>query len=371
MDNSVGIESTHGMTHNNLKVDEMPQPKVVIIIVNWNGWPDTIECLESLFQITYENYDVLVADNGSNDNSIEKIKEYCSGKNHVKPHFFTYWPDNKPIVPKEYSKTNLDAVKSGDDEVRNPPASKTLTLIKNEKNIGFAEANNEGIKYALIAQDPDYFLLLNNDTVVDREFLTELVKVAESNRSIGIVGPKTYYYSQPTKFQSTWNTLNLFGEVIRNKGAGQIDVGQFNANHQTGYVFGSCFLIKREVVDRVGLLDRRFFSYWEDADYCVRASRLNFKNCYCWKAKIWHKISRSAKKGGLSDYYGIRNKFWFIKKHATKVQYGSFLLFFATYGFWFISARLLVMQKNVKSFYCFLKGIHHGILKDLNAQKNL
>jgi GT2 family glycosyltransferase len=327
--------------------------------------------LESLFQITYENYDVILADNSSSDNSIERIKEYCSGKIHVKSIFFTYQPNNKPIALKEYRKAHLDAVERTDNLVRTLPASKTITLIKNEKNYGFAEANNVSIKYALFAQNPDYLLLLNNDTVVDNEFLTELVKVAESDRSIGITGPKTYFYSEPAKLQSTWNTLNLLGGVIKNRGAGQIDLGHFNTNHQTGYVFGSCFLIKRELLDEVGLMDQRFFAYWEDTDYCVRASRLNFRCCYCWKAKIWHKISRSAKSGGVADYYGIRNKFWFMKKHANKVQYSVFLLFFATYKFWLISIIYLLKQKNLKSFYCFLKGIRHGIKKELRAQENL
>ena len=123
---------------------------VVIIILNWNGWQDTIECLESIYQNDYSNYKVIVVDNDSNDESINKIKEYCNGKIKIKSSFFRYNPSNKPIKvleteSNEHFKENI--IKS---------SSRKLILIKNDKNAGYAEGNNIGIRYALNYLNSDY-----------------------------------------------------------------------------------------------------------------------------------------------------------------------------------------------------------------------
>jgi GT2 family glycosyltransferase len=122
------------------------KPRVSIIILNWNGWRDTIECLESLYRIDYPNYDVIVVDNSSTDDSIEKIKEYCEGKIAVDSKFFKYDPRNKPI----------EVVECGKDEKPDIPKAQRdrLFLIKNDKNYGFAKGNNIGIQYALKAFNP-------------------------------------------------------------------------------------------------------------------------------------------------------------------------------------------------------------------------
>ena len=113
-------------------------PKVSIIILNWNGWKDTIECLESLYQISYPNYDVLVVDNGSEDESIEKIKEYAEGKAKVESKFFEYNPENKPIKIIEYTREDAEAGGGKEKEIMDLPSNRKLIIIKNEKNYGFA-----------------------------------------------------------------------------------------------------------------------------------------------------------------------------------------------------------------------------------------
>ena len=117
-------------------------PKVSIIILNWNGWEDTIECLESLYQITYPNYDVIVVDNGSEDESIEKIKEYTEGKNRVESKFFEYSCENKPIKIIEYTREEAEAGGGKKKEIENLPPNKKLIIIKNEKNYGFAASDD-------------------------------------------------------------------------------------------------------------------------------------------------------------------------------------------------------------------------------------
>ncbi|MBM4241657.1 MAG: glycosyltransferase, partial [Euryarchaeota archaeon] len=107
---------------------------VSIIILNWNGWKDTIECLESLFQINYPNYDVIVVDNASKDESIEKIREYCEGQIKVNTNFFKYQRDNEPITIFEPIKNELENTEKLRKDYEDLPSNKKLILIKNDKN---------------------------------------------------------------------------------------------------------------------------------------------------------------------------------------------------------------------------------------------
>lgn len=119
-------------------------PRVSIIILNWNGWKDTIECLESLYQITYQNYDVIVVDNGSEDESLEMIREYCQGKIKVESKFFEYSGENKPIKIVEYAREEAESGGGKEKEIEGLPSNRKLVIIKNEKNYGFAGDNNIG-----------------------------------------------------------------------------------------------------------------------------------------------------------------------------------------------------------------------------------
>ncbi|MCE7698463.1 MAG: glycosyltransferase [Methanobacterium paludis] len=203
-------------------------PRVAVIILNWNGWEDTIECLESLYQINYPNYQVILVDNASTDDSIQKIKEYCQGTLKPQSKFYTYQTKNKPIKITEYSTEESEAF-NGACKTALPKTelhpNKNMILIKNTKNYGFAEGNNIGIRYALRSLNQDYTLLLNNDTVVDKNFLTELVKTAESSAEIGVVGPKIYYYDTNGR---TDMASNIGGVVDLSSFPGYYDLSDVN-----------------------------------------------------------------------------------------------------------------------------------------------
>jgi len=334
-------------------------PKVAIIILNWKGWEDTLECLEFLYQITYPNYDVILIDNGSKDESIQKIKEYCAGKIKVESKFFEYHPATKPIKIIEYTREEAEAGGGGKEKkIANLPSNRKLILIKNERNYGFAEGNNIGMRYALKALNPGYVLLLNNDTVVDKEFLGELVKVGESDEKIGIVGPKVYYYN----FNRRRDVINFAGGKLNmwkgqpyHIGANEIDKGQHDEIKEVDYIEGSCLLVKVKVLNKIGLLDPSYFAYWEENDFCMRGYKAGYKSAYVPKSKIWHKVSSSFN-NPIKIYYLTRNRFWFMKKYATKLQFLSFLLYFFGFQFWFESGIHLIYQKNIDAFSSFLKG---------------
>jgi len=328
-------------------------PKVAIIILNWNGWRDTIECLESVYHITYPNYNVILVDNGSEDGSFEKIKEYCDGKVEVKSEFFSYDLSNKPI--------KYDADKEKTVETVLMPCDKQITIIINKINCGFAEGNNIAMRYALKAFSPDYFLLLNNDTVVDPRFLGELIKVGESDKTIGIVGPTVYHYREQNRIQSAgvklrWNTGRQ--NVFRSN---EIDSGKFGEIIHVDYVAGCALLARAELIKTIGYLNSNYFAYWEETDWCIRAYNVGYKVLYTPKSKIWHKGSSTTQKlRGFHVYYMTRNMFWFMRQHATRQQYCLFLLYFFGIQFWLKCGIYSIYNRNIIVLVSFLRGVIDG-----------
>ena len=341
-------------------------PKVAIITLNWNGWKDTIECLESLYQITYPSYDVIVVDNNSENDSIEKIKEYAEGKIKVESKFFEYDPGNKPIEIIEYTREEAEDGGGDEKEIANLPSNRKIIIIKNEKNYGFADGNNIGMRYALKNLNPDYVLLLNNDTVVDKAFLGELVKVAESDEKIGIVGPKVYYYDCAGRTDVIYFAgaeLVLWKGGDKRYGFNEIDQGKWDEIREVNVIEGTCTLIKNELFKEVGLLDEKFFGYREDTDFCMRATKEGFKLLYAPNARIWHKVAASfglGRNNPFKVYLMVRNRFLFIKKNASKKDIYKFLLYFLFYEFWFSSGVWLIYHKNFKVFLAFLRGAKDG-----------
>ena len=332
------------------------EPKVAIIILNWNGWEDTIECIESVLQIDYPNYNVIVIDNNSNDDSIKKIEEYSEGKIKIKSKLIHYNPKNKPINITKYNEKDLSKLTKDNNDILH----EELKIIQNNENYGFAEGNNIGIKFALKFINSDYILLLNNDTVVDKKFLNNLVEVAEIE-DCGILGSKTFIYDHPDIIQFAGNKINLWTGECDMLGWSEIDHGIYNTVEESDYISGSCFLIKKETIEKIGFLDKNYFCYWEDADYCIRAKKAGIKSKYSPNSYIWHKVSASTNRiSGLDIYLLNRNRIIFMKKNSNKLQYISFLLYLIFYKFWFMNSYL-IYKKETKLIHCYLKGLRDGL----------
>ncbi len=338
----------------------MYNSRVAIIILNWNGWKDTIECLESLYQINYSNFDVIVVENDSHDESIDKIRKYASGQINVKSDFFEYNSSNKPIKILEYTKKETEHLIEEINFIE--LSSKRLFLIKNYANYGFAEGNNIGIRFVVNTLNPDYILLLNNDTVVDKNFLEEMVNIGETNTDIGIIGPKIYYYNEQ-------NTIWCIGGKIDWKfarglhvGINEVDNGQYNEMREFDYVSGSAFLIKKGVVDEIGLMDKNFFFYFEESDWALRASQKEYRSVYVPKAKVWHKVSKSG--GGVSKeiglYYITRNRWLFMKKWANNGDYYIFKVY-QIIGAIVLPLFLTAYYKNYKLLKAYYTGLWDGV----------
>jgi GT2 family glycosyltransferase len=250
-------------------------PQVAIIVLNWNRWQDTVECLASLYQIDYPNYLVIIVDNGSQNESVRMLREYAQGITRANAGLCEHRAPDTSKVLIECKKDSVSLMDIADKSWLAAPSSRKMLIIKNERNEGFAEGSNTGIRAALTGE-LDYALLLNNDTVVDKRFLSELVQVAEDNRKAGFVGPKVYY----SNYNGRTDVINFTGgklDVLRGRthhiGCNEIDVGQFDDITTVDYVEGSCMLVRKDVIGEVGMLNPLYSSYWEDVDWCIRAKK--------------------------------------------------------------------------------------------------
>ena len=247
--------------------------KVSIIIVNWNGFQDTKECLESLKLLIYKNFDIIVVDNGSTDNSVENLKKNFSN----------------------------------------------IILLEAGKNLGFAGGNNFGIKYAL-EHGADYVLLLNNDTVVDKHLLNHLISTSIGLGRDSILGAKIYYHKEPKRIWYAGARWVKSKSGFIHEGQNIIDDGTiFNSIRETEYICGCVLFVSANVLKKVGLLDDLYFLTFEETDFCFRARKMGI---YCYlvpDAKVWHKVSISfgGENSSLFQYYAMRNKLLWAEKHLS------------------------------------------------------
>lgn len=244
-------------------------PLTYIIILNWNGWQDTIDCVESCLKLTYSHVRILIVDNGSTDGSMVKLHER--------------FPD--------------------------------IDLLQTGRNLGFAGGNNVGIRHAL-EQGADYVWLLNNDTIVDPSALSELVHIAKRDDTLGIVGSKIFYYDQPDVIWFAGGWIQYLTGNCGHIGQHEKDINRSEKVTEVDFITGCSLLIKSNVIKKVGLMDERYFLYYEDADWNLLVKECKYKIYYVPTAKVWHKVSMAVGFGSpAAQYYLTRNSLLFILKH--------------------------------------------------------
>ncbi len=259
--------------------------KIAIIIVHYNTDDDTRECLDSLEEIETDNFKLrtIVVDNAS------------------KAHF---------LLSKKYKNTEL---------------------IRSDTNLGFTGGNNLGVRYASEHYNPDFFLLLNSDTLVKKDFLKNLYHCLKSNDKYGLVSPKIYFapgkefhhksYKQSMRGKIIW----FAGGIIdwRNLqtfhlGVDELDRGQFDQIKNFDYATGCCLLVRREALAVSGIFDDDYFLYYEDTDLSLRLSENGWQLGFCPQAIIWHKNGGSSQGAGspLQNFYLTRNRLLFFSRHG-------------------------------------------------------
>lgn len=342
-------------------------PSVCIIVLNWNNYRDTLECLESLYLIGYSNYRIIVVDNASTNDSIQKLLLYAKGDITIKSRVFECTSGVRPKNMVTYTRDEIMKENKSRHIAPTSPFDRKMILLKNDKNYGFAEGNNIAIRFALKIFEPQYILLLNNDVVVDKGFLAELVKVAERERKIGIVGPKIYYYD----FLGRSDVIDFAGEDIVLWKAKGFNARAHDRAKVVDKITGACMLVKREVMEKVGLLDPAFFMYWEETDFCFRAKRNGYKAVYVPSSKIWHKGASSL--SGIYDfscdkiYFMNRNRFLFVKRNADGRDRGKFLMYFFCWDVWLDIGQILKRCK-FKALICYIRGVLAGLSLFMKAR---
>lgn len=299
-------------------------PLVYILILNWNGWQDTIECLESVFNTDYSNYRVIVCDNGSNDQSLPIIKRWADSQisinqpnnSPIRYHFSQ--KINRPIKYKEYTR---EAAEQGGDKA---DCATQLVLIQNGANLGFAGGNNVGLRYAISRGDYAYVWVLNNDTVLKSDALMFLVRRMQELPNAGICGSTVLYYRDPSKVQA-------FGGATFNKSNGTTKlIGHFwdsdavvNSDYVEGkmdFVLGASMLVSASFLSTIGLFSEDYFLFYEEVDWALRGKEI-YQFAYAPGSVVYHKEGSSVGSGSWSKdqslkltYYNTRNRLKIINK---------------------------------------------------------
>lgn len=292
------------------------QKELSIILINYKRADDTIACIESLYKSSYNNFDIILVDNGSNDGSVE-------------------------ILQNKFPNINI---------------------IANPDNFGFSEGNNIAIRLAL-ENNYKFFLLLNNDTIVAKDSLTHLIDTIKSQPQIGVTGGKILYFNHPELIWFAGGSFNFNSSKGKHYGIKEKDIGQYDIYRETDYITGCCLLTKREVLDKIGLLDSNYFAYLEDVDFCLRAKLAGYSIVYQPKAVIYHKVSTTSSwDSPVYLYFNMRNKILFLSKHSTFskwILYLPYLIGFYVRQF----IRLILKHRNPKAAYAVSMGIYDGLRK--------
>ncbi|MBB6145685.1 hypothetical protein HNQ77_003646 [Silvibacterium bohemicum] len=264
-----------------IKTRAIDQLNVSIIILNWNGWRDTIECLESVFRLNHRRFNVVVCDNASSDGSFEKIRDWAEGKNLV-----------------GFGSSSQDC-----------PG---LALIQTGSNRGFAGGNNVGIRHALERSDCDYVWLLNNDTIVDPDALSAMLRMMYSNPGLGVCGSLLRSYAPPREILTA-------GGRRYSRWSGRtrplVDIATPQISTSPGapdYIEGASMLISRRCIEQIGLLEERYFLYSEEIDYVVRA-RSAFHFGFSPDSVIYHKEGASIGTAALRMHRSILQEFYLAR----------------------------------------------------------
>jgi len=257
------------------------RPRVLGIVLNYNGRELTLQSVASLLAMDYPACELVVVDNGSTDGSHEAVGE------------------------------------------RFP----TVRRLRTAENLGISGGLNLGLRLGL-AEGFDYLMTMNNDIEVAPEMLGEMVRVAETDSRIGVVGPKCYYYyGDRNRLWSTGGVLRYRESVTGERGLGELDRGQYDRDERVDYVNGVAMLIRRRTLEAVGMWDEVYRVGVEDADFCARAKLAGFECWYAHRARLWHMISPTV--GGYvagRTYRTGRSTAIFVRKFAGLGGWASFLL---------------------------------------------
>lgn len=290
-----------------------------IVITTYNRKEVVLDCLKSVFKMDYPNFEVILVDNASTDQTAQ-------------------------AVDKKFPK---------------------VKVIASKRNLGLNGGKNLGQKYA----KGEYILFLDSDTVVDKNILTELVKLAESDSKIGVVCPKMYYMDRKNTIWYAGSVVNLFTSQTRNIGANEEDNGQCDQIRETQFA-PTAYLATRKAVDKLKGHEEDFFMTYGDTDYGFRAQKAGLKVVFCPKAKLWHRLKTHENSSTIRAlgynlpmraYYFARNRVVFMKRHAPLINFSIFMILFFPLITFYFTYKIIRYHGGWKFLKPHLMGTFDGL----------
>lgn len=282
-------------------MDNALGPRVISVVLNHDRREDTLACLGSLAASRYANHRAIVLDSSLNGSCAE-------------------------------------AVHAGFPQAE---------VIRLQDNRGYAGNNNVGIK-AAIAGGADWIFVLNEDTILDPGCLSHLVAAGESAPDIGIVGPTVYHHDEPNIIQSAGGVIGRYWESIH-LAKNEPDQNQFQGLHAVDWISGCAIMVRRQVIEQAGAIDERYFYYWEETEWCIRAAKSGWRVMHVPQAKIWHKgVQREYRPKAAVTYYATRNRLLTLAKHRAPViaWLAAYLQIIRTLTSWTVRPRWQSMRAH-------------------------
>jgi GT2 family glycosyltransferase len=284
---------------------------VGIVTVTYNSGEVIDDFMKSILRQTYIDFNLYIIDNASSDDTLKRVQDYSDPR---------------------------------------------IVIVPNQVNSGVAEGNNIGIRAALNDGCP-LVLLINNDTVFDADLLEELIAGLRKH-TCDMVVPKILFFDQPDTIWYAGGYFNVWRGCGNHFGLGDKDIGQFDLTKAVSYSPTCCMLIMREVFDRVGLMDSNYFLYFDDTDFCLRASKAGMMLFYLSTVRIWHKVSSLT--GGTSNFalrYITRNHVYYVLKHFSPMRALLYLIAFYIY----LPGKYLFLLGRPESFWVTQQAFWEGI----------
>jgi len=293
-------------------------PRVWVVLLNWNGLADTLDCIASLERSEYSNLDVLVVDNGSVENPTTAVQRLH--------------PD--------------------------------VRVVRVQQNIGFTGGNNLGIQQALTA-GADYVLLLNNDTVVAPDCISKMVSALEGDSRIGAGNPKIYFFQPEDHLWFAGGDFSLWTGITKHRGRGERNNGKFDRPTAMTFATGCAFFVRVSALKTVGMLDDRLFIYCEDVDLSLRLRQAGYECRYIPEAVAWHKEGMDTKRNRGQQFrirLSARNLLLVVWKHAKWYHYLAFLPNFLIRWILFYTAHSLY-HRDLRSVAAVYQGVFDAITR--------
>ena len=287
----------------------MPNKLISIITINYNQSKVTCDLIRSLYRCSFQNFEIIVVDNASPNDTPDDIK-------------------------KEFP---------------------NIHLLKSKENLGFAGGNNLGVRMS----KGEYVLFINNDVEVEKGFLEPLIDVLNAKALVGVVSPKIYFHNTDNVIQYAGCTeINPFTTRGRFIGHKQSDKGQFNTLEKTHYAHGAGMMVKREVIEKVGMMPELYFLYYEEMDWCNRIKEQGYEIFYVPESIINHKESMSVGKASpLKTYYQTRNRLIYLRRNIQGITFLISLLYFM-----FLAFPKNILTHLFKSEFHLLKSYWRGAI---------